>query len=80
MPTFYKHGSLNVCDNGKMAVFWVVTPCSLVEVHQRFRSPCCLHRQGIVLMMEAIFQVNRVSDDENCLFRNAEMMKVSVQQ
>jgi hypothetical protein len=27
----------------KMAVFWVVAPCSLVEVYQRFRGPCCLH-------------------------------------
>jgi hypothetical protein len=30
----------------KMAVFWVVAPCSLVEVYQRFRGPCCLHHQG----------------------------------
>jgi hypothetical protein len=30
----------------KMAVFWAVAPCSLVEVHQRFRGPCCLHHQG----------------------------------
>jgi hypothetical protein len=30
----------------KMAVFWVVAPCSLVEVYQRFRVPCCLHHQG----------------------------------
>jgi hypothetical protein len=30
----------------KMAVFWVVAPCSLVEVNQRFRGPCCLHHQG----------------------------------
>jgi hypothetical protein len=38
----------------KMAVFWVVAPCSLVEVYQRFRGPCCLHHQGdIALMMEA---------------------------
>jgi hypothetical protein len=29
-----------------MAVFWVVAPCSLVEVTQRFRGPCCLHPQG----------------------------------
>jgi hypothetical protein len=29
-----------------MAVFWVVAPCSLVEVYQRFRGPCCLHHQG----------------------------------
>jgi hypothetical protein len=24
----------------KMAVFWVVAPCSLVELYQRFRGPC----------------------------------------
>jgi hypothetical protein len=28
-----------------MAVFWVVATCSLVEVYQRFRGPCCLHHQ-----------------------------------
>jgi hypothetical protein len=33
----------------KMAVFWVVAPCSVVGVYQRFRGPCCL----IALMMEA---------------------------
>jgi hypothetical protein len=40
----------------KMAFFWVLTPCSLAEVYQRFRRPCCLHHQGIhhlALMMEA---------------------------
>jgi hypothetical protein len=30
----------------KMAVFWVVAPCIMVGVYQRFRSPCCLHHQG----------------------------------
>jgi hypothetical protein len=30
----------------KMAIFWVVAPCSLLEVCQRFRGPCCLHHQG----------------------------------
>jgi hypothetical protein len=29
----------------KMAVFWVVASCSLVEVYRRFRGPCCLHHQ-----------------------------------
>jgi hypothetical protein len=29
-----------------MAVFWVLAPCSLVEIYQRFRGPCCLHHQG----------------------------------
>jgi hypothetical protein len=26
----------------KMVVFWVVAPCSLVEVYQRFRGPCIM--------------------------------------
>jgi hypothetical protein len=30
----------------KIAVFWVVAPCSLVEVYGRFRGPCCLHHKG----------------------------------
>jgi hypothetical protein len=30
----------------KMAVFWVVSPCGLVEVYQRFRGGFCLHHQG----------------------------------
>jgi hypothetical protein len=32
----------------KMAVSWVVAPCSLVEVYRRFRDACCLHHQGDV--------------------------------
>jgi hypothetical protein len=24
-------------------VFWVVTPCSVAVVYQRFRGSCCLH-------------------------------------
>jgi hypothetical protein len=30
----------------KMAVFWVVAACGLVEVYQRFRGAGCLHHQG----------------------------------
>jgi hypothetical protein len=30
----------------KMTVFWVVVPCSLVEVCQRFKGACYLHHQG----------------------------------
>jgi hypothetical protein len=30
----------------KMDVFWVVPLCSLVEVYQHFRGPCCLHHHG----------------------------------
>jgi hypothetical protein len=34
-----------------MAVFWVVAPCSLVEVYQRFRGAAII--RAIALMMEA---------------------------
>jgi hypothetical protein len=30
----------------KMAVFWVVAPCSLVENFRRFRGSYSLHNQG----------------------------------
>jgi hypothetical protein len=30
----------------KMAVFWVVAQCCLVEVYRRLRGPFCLHHQG----------------------------------
>jgi hypothetical protein len=29
----------------KMAVFWVVAPCTLVQIYQRLRRPYCLHHQ-----------------------------------
>jgi hypothetical protein len=46
--TVFEHGNLSFVKVGfevltavstKMAVFWVVAPCSLVEVYQRFRGP-----------------------------------------
>jgi hypothetical protein len=30
----------------KISVFWVVAPCNLVEVYQRFGGSCCLHHPG----------------------------------
>jgi hypothetical protein len=39
----------------KMAVFWVVAPCSLVEVYQRFRGTCCLHHQDVTTQNTVIF-------------------------
>jgi hypothetical protein len=38
----------------KMAVFWVVAPCSVVEVYQRSRGPCCLHHQGDECILNVI--------------------------
>jgi hypothetical protein len=35
-----------------MAVFWGVTPCSLIDVDRRFRGAYCLHYQ-VALILEA---------------------------
>jgi hypothetical protein len=43
----------NVQSYLKMAVFWIVVPCRLLWVYQRFRRLYCLHHQGD-LMMEAV--------------------------
>jgi hypothetical protein len=42
---------LKICGI-KMAVFWVVAQCSLVEFYERFRGPCCLHHQGDYTTLE----------------------------
>jgi hypothetical protein len=46
----------------KMAVFWVVAPCSLVEVYQRFIGLCCLQHQGAraTTQKTAIFLIHGV--------------------
>jgi hypothetical protein len=41
----FMHNSVPSENKIRMAVFWVVEPCSLVEVYQRFKGPCCLHHQ-----------------------------------
>jgi hypothetical protein len=42
----------NVVLHLKMAVFWVVAPCSQVEVYRRFRGACSLHLHVIALITE----------------------------
>jgi hypothetical protein len=37
---------LRLEKNTEQTAFWVVAPCSLVEVYRRFRDACCLHLQG----------------------------------
>jgi hypothetical protein len=39
-------GKNNTFCNLKLTLFWVVAPCSLVEVYRRFKDACCLHYQG----------------------------------
>jgi hypothetical protein len=31
----------------KMTVFWILEPCSLVDIYQCFRGACCHHYQGL---------------------------------
>jgi hypothetical protein len=48
-----------------MAVFWVVAPCSLIEVFQRFRGPCCL---GTTTQKTAIFVKKNVLGFRDYIF------------
>jgi hypothetical protein len=47
----------------KMAVFWVVAPCSQVEVYHRLRGPCCLHHQGL----KGLWNVGKLLPDYTAL-------------
>jgi hypothetical protein len=38
-----------------MAVFWVVAPCRLVWVYQRFRGLYCLHHHGYIYAFSLLF-------------------------
>jgi hypothetical protein len=49
----------------KMTVFWVVAPCSLVEVYRRFRGPCCLHHQGDDSSLVNFYQTTRRYNSED---------------
>jgi hypothetical protein len=50
---FYTYCRVNflwsVCFFKKMAVFWVVAPCRLLSVDQRYWGPYCLQLQGNTL-------------------------------
>jgi hypothetical protein len=50
----------------KIAVFWVVAPCCLVQVYRRFTRACCLHLQGINLTTRR----NNPEDSHLQVFRN----------
>jgi hypothetical protein len=44
----------------KMAVCWVVVPCSLVDVYRCFRGTCCLHHHHHTLMIEAASSTSEI--------------------
>jgi hypothetical protein len=58
-------------DTMKMAVFWVVAPCSLVEVYQRFGGACCLHHQG-----DAVFASVNVFLNTSSVYRELPLQQV----
>jgi hypothetical protein len=45
-PSIFDQSRTHV--NIKMAAFWVVAPCSLVEIYWRFRAALCLHHKDDV--------------------------------
>jgi hypothetical protein len=66
----------------KIAVFWVVAPCSLVEVYQRFRGPCSHQQQttlhGATTQKTAIFILTavRTSNPTQIMFENRVVRRI----
>jgi hypothetical protein len=48
----------------KMAVFWVVALCSLVEVYQCFRGACCLHHQVTIPIIRRLGRTHSQYGDD----------------
>jgi hypothetical protein len=42
--SFYLRFQVLAAANMNMAVFWVVAPCILAEIHRHFRDSSCLHQ------------------------------------
>jgi hypothetical protein len=53
-----------------MVVFWVVAPCSLVDVYQRFRGPCApiMEQQGPETLVN-VYQTTRRYNTEDSHLR-----------
>jgi hypothetical protein len=51
----------------KMAVFWIVVPCSLAEAYRRFREACCVHyrEMGISETSKNFYQSTRCNNAED---------------
>jgi hypothetical protein len=56
----------------KTTVFWVVTPCSLVDVYRRFTGACCLHHQ----CNDSSHVVNLYGEDTLCYVRRLEALRI----
>jgi hypothetical protein len=60
----------------KMAIFWVVAPCNLVEVYRRLRGICCRHHHGEdrrrLRKIIAVYFENHMMSINTLLSQNAE--------
>jgi hypothetical protein len=46
----------------KMAVFWDVAPCSLLEVYQQLRGACCLYQQSDISLRKVVLHGVRLAE------------------
>jgi hypothetical protein len=53
-----------------MAVFWVVAPCTLVSVYQRFEGPYCLQHRPSHFLMEAVRITETLLNLDQCTRRS----------
>jgi hypothetical protein len=65
---FHKRSEISVSHGEYEDVFWVVAPCSLVEVYERFRGAFCLHHQGTSETSVNFYQTIRRNNPEDSLF------------
>jgi hypothetical protein len=61
----------------KMAVFWVVASCSLVEVYKRFCGACCLHHRGTSETAVNVYHSTRQNNPEDSHLLAEGMMMMS---
>jgi hypothetical protein len=57
----------DIAPGMKMVVFWVVAPCSLVEVYRRFKGACCLYIRAMSTSETSvnIYQTTRCNNPED---------------
>jgi hypothetical protein len=53
----------------KMAVFWVLWPCNLIEIYRRFRGACCLHHQDAISYVDGLKR-DQINVNLVCLLDN----------
>jgi hypothetical protein len=74
-PTWFVRFQVLKATSIKMAVFWDVAPCSLIDNGRRFRGTYCLHRRSVSTRLHeatqktAIFLLGCLDPTLNCRSR-----------